>query len=48
MTQLAQTTGVFRISHPRTTYTPQQRAFGIAFAIAMEAGIVYAMLVTLG
>ena len=48
MTQLQYSTGSFRFSHPRTTYSPQQRLFGIAFAIAIEAGIIYALLVTLG
>ena len=48
MTQLQYTTGSFRGSRARTVNTPQQRLFGIAFAVAMEAGIVYALLVTLG
>jgi protein TonB len=48
MTQLQYSTGAFRVTQPRSTYTPQQRAVGIVFAIAMEAGIIYAMLVTLG
>jgi protein TonB len=49
MTQLAHTNGALRFSpQPRSTYTPQQRAFGIAFALSMEAAIVYVLLVTLG
>ena len=48
MTQLAQTTGAFRFSHGHSTYTPQQRAFGIAFALTMEAALIYTMLITLG
>jgi TonB family protein len=48
MTHLQYSTGSFRVTHSRTTHTPQQRAFGIAFALLMEAGIVYALLVTLG
>ncbi len=48
MTQLQYSTGSFRVSRERTTHTPQQRLFGLAFAVAMEAAIVYALLVTLG
>lgn len=48
MTQLQYSTGAFRVTQARPTYSPQQRAFGIAFAIAMEVGIVYTLLVTLG
>jgi len=48
MTQLQYSTGSFRVSRARTTHTPQQRLFGVAFAVAMEASIVYALLVTLG
>jgi periplasmic protein TonB len=48
MSQLQCSTGSFRVTQPRATYTPQQRAFGIVFALAMEAGIIYAMLITLG
>jgi protein TonB len=48
MTQLQYATGSFRVTQPRPPYSPQQRAFGIAFALAMEAGIIYALLVTLG
>ena len=47
MTELQYSTGSFRVSRARTVNTPQQRLFGIAFAIAMEVGIVYALLVTL-
>jgi periplasmic protein TonB len=45
---LQYSTGSFRVSRERTTHTPQQRLFGLAFAVAMEASIVYALLVTLG
>jgi periplasmic protein TonB len=48
MTQLAHSTGLFRVSRPQTPQTAAQRLFGIVFAIAMEAGIVYALLVALG
>ena len=48
MTQLQYGTGSFRSSGARTAHTPQQRLFGIAFAVAMEAAIVYALLATLG
>jgi protein TonB len=48
MDQLQYSTGSFRVSRERTTHTPQQRAVGLAFAVAMEASIVYALLVTLG
>jgi periplasmic protein TonB len=48
MNQVQYSTGSFRISRERTTHTPQQRLFGLAFAVAMEASIVYALLVTLG
>jgi protein TonB len=47
MTELQYSTGSFRVSRARTVSTPQQRVFGIAFAIAMEVGIVYALLVTI-
>lgn len=48
MTEFQYSTGSFRVSRARTTYTPQQRAVGLAFAVAMEAAIVYALLMTLG
>jgi len=48
MTELQYSAGSFRVSRARTAHSPQQRVFGIAFAIAMEVGIVYALLVTLG
>jgi protein TonB len=47
MTELQYSTGSFRVSRARTVHSPQQRMFGIAFAVAMEVGIVYALLVTL-
>src|SRR5262245_12350819 len=48
MTELQYSTGSFRVSRARTVHSPQQRVFGIAFAIAMEAAIIYALLVALG
>ena len=48
MTQLQYTTGSFRGSRVEIQTSPQQRLFGIAFAVTMEAAIVYALLVTLG
>jgi periplasmic protein TonB len=48
MTELQYSTGSFRVSRARAAHSPQQRVFGIAFAVAMEVGIVYALLVTLG
>jgi protein TonB len=48
MNQLQYSTGSFRVSRERITHTPQQRAFGLVFAVTMEAAIVYALLVTLG
>ena len=48
MTQLQYSTGSFRGSRAQTQISPQQRLFGIAFAVTMEVGIVYALLVTLG
>ncbi len=48
MNQFQYSTGSFRVSRARTTHTPQQRCFGLAFAVAMEAAIVYALLMTLG
>jgi len=47
MTELQYSTGSFRGSPARTVNTPQQRLFGIAFAIAMEVGIVAALVFTL-
>jgi protein TonB len=48
MTQLQYTTGSSRHARTRTVHTPQQRAFGIAFAVIVEATIIYTLLVTLG
>ena len=48
MNQLQYSTGSFRVSRERTTHTPQQRAVGLAFALVMEASIVYVLLMTLG
>jgi periplasmic protein TonB len=48
MTQLQYSTGSFRGSRVQTQTSPQQRLFGLAFAVTMEAAIVYALLVTLG
>jgi protein TonB len=48
MTQLEYNTGSFRGSRARAAHTPQQRLFGVVFAVAMETAIVYALLVTLG
>jgi len=47
MTELQYSPGLFRVSRARTAHSPQQRLFGIAFAIAMEVGIVAALLLTL-
>jgi protein TonB len=48
MTQLQYSTGSFRGSRAHIQTSPQQRLFGIAFAVTIEVGIVYALLVTLG
>src|SRR5690349_17000001 len=48
MTQLQYSTGSFRASRVQTQTSPQQRLFGIAFAISMEAALVYALLMALG
>ena len=48
MTQLQYSTGSFRHARAEIQTSPQQRVFGIAFAVTMEAAIVYALLVTLG
>jgi protein TonB len=48
MTQLQYSTGSFRHSRAAAQTTPQQRAFGLAFAVTMEAAIVYALMVALG
>jgi protein TonB len=48
MTQLQYSTGSFRGSRAEIKTSPQQRLFGLAFAVTMEAAIVYALLVTLG
>jgi hypothetical protein len=47
MTQLQYSTGSFRGSRAELKTSPQQRLFGIAFAVTIEAAIVYALLVTL-
>jgi protein TonB len=48
MTQLQYSTGSFRGSRAEIQTSPQQRLFGIAFAVTMEAAIIYALLVALG
>src|SRR6186713_1215997 len=48
MTQLQYSTGSFRASRAQTQTSPQQRIFGIAFAVTMEAVIVYTLMVALG
>ena len=48
MSDVQFSTGSFRVSRAPTTHTPQQRAFGLVFAVTMEAAIVYALLATLG
>jgi len=48
MTEFQYSTGSFRVSRARPTHSPQQRAAGLVFAVAMEASVVYALLVTLG
>jgi protein TonB len=48
MTQLQYSTGSFRRSRAEMQTSPQQRLFGLAFAVTMEAAIVYALLVALG
>ena len=48
MTEFQYSTGSFRVSRARTTHTPQQRMFGLVFAVAMEGAIIYALLVALG
>ncbi len=48
MTQLQYSTGSFRHARADVETSPQQRLFGIAFAVTMEAAIVYALLVALG
>jgi periplasmic protein TonB len=48
MTELQYSTGSFRVSRARAAHSPQQRVFGIAFAVAMEVGIVATLLLTLG
>lgn len=48
MTQLQYSTGSFRGSRAEIQTSPQQRLFGIAFAVTMEAAIVYALLMALG
>jgi hypothetical protein len=48
MTQLQYSTGSFRASRARPQTSPQQRLFGIAFAVTMEAALVYVLMVALG
>jgi protein TonB len=48
MTQLQYSTGSFRHARTKAETSPQQRLFGIAFAVTMEAAIIYALLVALG
>ena len=48
MTELQYSTGSFRASRVQTQTSPQQRLVGIAFAVTMEAALVYALLMTLG
>lgn len=48
MTQLQYSTGSFRGPRAEMQTSPQQRLFGIAFAVTMEAALVYALLVALG
>jgi len=48
MTQLQYSTGSFRRSRAEIQTSPQQRLFGVAFAVTMEAAIVYALLMALG
>ena len=48
MTQLQYTTGSFRVSRVQAAHSPQQRVFGIVFALAVEGALIYALLVTLG
>jgi protein TonB len=48
MTQLQYSTGSFRASRVQTQTSPQQRLFGIAFAVTMEAALVYTLLMALG
>jgi len=47
MTQLQYSTGSFRASRAQTQTSPQQRIFGIAFAVTVEAALVYTLLVAL-
>jgi protein TonB len=48
MTQLQYSTGSFRASRAQPQTSPQQRLFGIAFAVTMEAALVYVLMVALG
>ena len=44
MTQLQYSTGSFRTSRAQTQTSPQQRLVGIAFAVTVEAVLVYTLL----
>jgi protein TonB len=46
--QLSYNTGAFRAPHTREPQTKEQKIFGLAFALTVEAAIVYALLATLG
>src|SRR5262249_11007437 len=46
--QLSYNTGAFRAPPARDTQTTQQTVFGLIFAFAVEAAIIYILLMTLG
>lgn len=48
MNQLSYNTGALRAPHTCETQTKEQKIFGLAFAVAMEAAIIYALLASLG
>ena len=48
MSDVQYSTGSFRVSRAPTTRSPQQRVFGLVFAVTMEAAIIYALVVALG
>lgn len=48
MSDVQFSTGSFRVSRAPITRSPQQRVFGLAFAVTMEAAIIYALVVALG
>ena len=48
MTQLQYSTGSFRASRAQVQTSPQQRLFGIGFAVTMEAALIYTLMVALG